>query len=307
MLVLSYNGDGIHGEAMMEESYYFEVDVTFEPNFEDLWATFCFENGSLGIQNLGQVEDKVLIRAYFSESWHGEAERLTDEFDKQFQASNLQLVRKEKLPNQNWREQWKDYFQTLDINQTWWISPPWEVSCRQKDLQTIIIEPGQGFGTGRHDSTALALLVMKEIWKGQYRHVLDVGCGSGILSIAAAKLGAKSVHAVDIEYASAKETAWNAKLNKMTCITSFAGTLDCVNAQYDLIVANMLCSELLDCSPFFAKLVNLDGVLICSGLLEKQLETFLDSFRTLGWSHQNIWQREQWCAVQLQLKNRDLL
>lgn len=176
------------------------------------------------------------------------------------------------LPERDWTEEFRAFFKPFDLPPRYRIAPPWEA---RGDLPPgtvqILIDPGQGFGTGRHESTRLCLREMAGRIDSASR-VFDVGSGSGILSIAAAKLGAARVCGVEIEPAAVRNSLKNLELNGLTGKVEIVegGPQAFASERFDLVVCNMLIQFSAPLFPLLAMLVEPGGALILSGFLRKE-------------------------------------
>ena len=203
------------------------------------------------------------------------------------------IVEKQKVEPKDWKE----YYKPIKVGKSIVIVPPWEVannSFVQKEL--IVINPGKAFGTGLHESTQLCLELMEELdFKG--KKVLDVGSGSGILSIYAAKKGADKVVAVDIDPFAVEETFENAKANKVEeKIEAFQGSAKDVEGTFDVVIANLeihIFREVLkDIAP------KIGGVGIFSGLYRvDELIEFLQMANKLGLKPKRVVEKKDWYSV----------
>lgn len=146
------------------------------------------------------------------------------------------LVRKEEVKHKDWKE----YYKPILIGENVVVVPPWEVAKPEWENRTVIvINPGKAFGTGLHESTQLSLQLLSEL-NLEGKRVLDVGCGSGILSIYCAKRGASEVVAVDIDPLAVEETIKNAKVNKVSeKIKALRGSAEDVKGVFPVVVANL--------------------------------------------------------------------
>ena len=178
----------------------------------------------------------------------------------------------------DWPETWKDGLAPIVISPRLVVRPPFASHALTAGQHEVVIEPRQAFGTGAHGSTALALaLVDAHLAKTRAARMLDVGAGSGVLAIAAIRLGASHALACDLDPIAARETAENAARNGVADrIRSFAGSLDALGpraGRFDVVVANVISSELRPILAALIERVTADGVAIFSGLLAAERET----------------------------------
>ncbi len=177
---------------------------------------------------------------------------------------------------EDWANAWKDYYHVTHIGQRLVIRPSWrEYSPKNREV-VVTLDPGMAFGTGVHPTTRMCLeQVEQRVQPGM--HVLDVGTGSGILALAAAKLGATSVYAIDNSSVAVESTRANVALNALTDrITVVHGVLDAEEAarrasQYNLILANIIAHIIGSIAPQLAQTLAPQGTLIVSGIIEARL------------------------------------
>lgn len=183
----------------------------------------------------------------------------------------------------DWANSWKQYFKPIEIGERLVIKPTWEV-YENKDLRKVLeIDPGSSFGTGTHETTRLCLTAVEKYIKG-HESVMDAGCGSGILGIAAMLLGAKRLVSFDIEEASIRVTKENCDLNGVTdLLSAYHGNIfrdmnlkDRIISEgpYDVILANIVPDVIKAMMSFFKDSISDKGILVCSGIItERETET----------------------------------
>lgn len=206
----------------------------------------------------------------------------------------------------NWAETWKKYYKPIPIGKRLMILPAWMDSPDEARIP-IRIEPGMAFGTGTHPSTQLCLQMLED-HTPVGEDVLDIGCGSGILSIAALKLGACHAYGVDIEAESIDNANLNATANQVTDKVDFAlGSVDEIKAglfhvkRAPLVLANILTHILIRLlNNGLADLLEPGGVLILSGILEEQLPDLKLKIRALGLQIVDRRQIDDWVALAIQ-------
>lgn len=209
------------------------------------------------------------------------------------------------IKDQDWMESWKQHYQPIPIGQRLEILPAW-VERPNPDRLPVRINPGMAFGTGTHPTTQLCLELMEKYLRPGIR-VFDIGCGSGILSVAAARLGAASVGAVDTDPASVSSTQENCELNQVLGLVEVEqGSLHTILAgrfgspQAPLVVTNILASVILGLfESGLADAVEPEGALLLSGILEDQVESILQKAAESGMTHLETRLIEDWAAIAL--------
>ena len=184
---------------------------------------------------------------------------------------------------EDWTVRWRESVRVQKVG-PFMIAPPW---LADGSARTIVIEPGLGFGTGEHETTRLALRMLAGVVRGG-DVVADVGCGSGILSIAAAKLGAARVAGVDNDAQAIRNAEDNVRYNGVdgvvTLVEGDASLLIPLLAPIRVIVANIVSSTLLEIEPAFARALAKQGDLIVGGVLCAERDAFVGALTDRGWS-----------------------
>jgi len=204
------------------------------------------------------------------------------------------------LRETDWANAWKEYFFVHRVGQRTVIVPSWrqaEYEPRAEDV-VLLLDPGMAFGTGLHPTTRLCLQAVEDCVKPGMR-VLDVGAGSGILAIAAARLGASAVEAVEIDPVAASVCQENVARNGVADVVHVtAGPLTgAPRKQYDLILANITVGTLLQLHPQLADHLNSNGMAVLSGVLAERADELLSALRDAGWRHERTEQEQDWVAI----------
>lgn len=204
-----------------------------------------------------------------------------------------------KRGDEEWKDKWKAYFKPSHITEHIIVRPSWEnyESASEQEI-VVTIDPGMAFGTGTHETTSLTVLLMEKYLKSDAR-VLDVGCGTGILSIIADRLGAGDVLGIDIDEQAVDASKQNSKLNELPNSVRFqTGDLtDGVEYQADVVVANLLTPLILRLSPDVPKHLVPGGRYIVSGVLTEQAESVENVLTELGFSILEKTEKGDWCAI----------
>jgi ribosomal protein L11 methyltransferase len=204
-----------------------------------------------------------------------------------------------RLADRAWERVWMEHFHPLQFGTRLWIIPSGH-NPPQPDAINLHLDPGLAFGTGTHATTALCLE-----WLDRHppldQDVIDYGCGSGILAVAAARLGARRVGAVDIDPQALQATSDNAARNDVGTKISTMLPEQLDEKRVDCLIANILARPLIDLAPRFARLLRIDGRLVLSGILNTQCTAVLAAyepwFRVIAKG-----QRDDWSRIELSLK-----
>lgn len=204
------------------------------------------------------------------------------------------------LQEEDWAENWKQYFHPLKVGDKILIQPEWEPLSEETDRVVFTINPGMSFGTGSHHTTQLCIEAIERHLKPNAT-VLDLGCGSGILSIIARLLGAGDTVAMDIDPNAVDIAIQNAKKNNVDRYTAFAGNILTDKAlqerfsstRYDLVVANIVADVIIPLAPLAKTFIKDDGVFIASGIILPRLHevrgALEENFRIESVHEKNDW------------------
>lgn len=206
---------------------------------------------------------------------------------------------------EDWANNWKQYFKPLKIGEKLLIKPSWEEVPEGEQGKILEIDPASSFGTGQHNTTQLCLeLVEKYLTEGD--RVLDLGCGSGILSIGAALLGAGECTAVDIDANSVKIAAENAEKNhidsskyRAICgnVIDDGELVGAIGSGYELVCANIVADVLIGMSGLFKGFLKPGGKLIVSGIIDMRKDEVLDVIKSQGFVLLELKEKEDWVAA----------
>jgi ribosomal protein L11 methyltransferase len=213
----------------------------------------------------------------------------------QFIGSPLNAWVSELLQDQVWERAWMEHFKPMKFANKLWVCPSGQ---EQYDADTVCmtLDPGLAFGTGTHPTTALCLE-----WLASHdlkdKVVIDFGCGSGILAIAALLLGARHAHAIDIDPQALTASQYNAEKNQVQDRISYYLPEQFTPFEADVVLANILAKPLIELSPSISQLVAKQGNLILSGILNEQADSVADAYRQLGFVVGEAVKQEDWCRL----------
>lgn len=213
------------------------------------------------------------------------------------------LMTLENIRDADWETSWKQYYKPLEIGERLLVVPQWE-KAEETGRVTVTLDPGLTFGTGNHATTRLCLTALEKYIRGGER-VLDLGCGSGILSIAALRLGAASALAVDIDEQCLTVARDNAALNGIgpeTLTVRIGNVLTdgafrvSLNRDYDVVLANIVADVILGLAPLVPGLLRKGGVFLCSGIIDQRAEEVARGLEAAGWTILERHEDDGWAA-----------
>ncbi|AEG31168.1 50S ribosomal protein L11 methyltransferase [Thiomicrospira cyclica] len=199
----------------------------------------------------------------------------------------------ELIEDKDWVREWMDQFQPMLFGENLWIVPSW-LPAPNPAATNLLLDPGLAFGTGTHPTTAMCLGWLDNN-PPVSKSVIDYGCGSGILAIAAAKLGASSVFATDIDPQAITATLDNAQRNQVNLQAGLVKEIRLPTSE--LILANILAGPLAELAPILSQHLQIDGQLVLSGLLVSQAETLIACYQDVGIHMQLVNQHEDWALL----------
>jgi len=204
----------------------------------------------------------------------------------------------------DWASAWKEFFQVEQVGRHIVVRPTWREFSPSPEDVVLHLDPGMAFGTGQHETTRMCLVVLEELAEPGMR-VLDVGCGSGILSVAAARLGAASVTAVDLDSVAVEATAVNAARNGVAAIVQVAeGSLDdgwpfgaMPSAEFDLVLANIHAAAAETLAPAYWHALRPGGTLVASGMIAERLDGACAALSNNGFDRLDVRVLGEWRTV----------
>ncbi|WP_313430680.1 50S ribosomal protein L11 methyltransferase [Siminovitchia terrae] len=201
------------------------------------------------------------------------------------------------VKEEDWATAWKKYYHPVNVSDRFTIVPTWEDYTPSDNELIIELDPGMAFGTGTHPTTVMCIQALeKTVKKGDT--IIDVGTGSGVLSIAAALLGAKEVKALDLDEVAVEAARQNISLNRVaeTVTVEKNDLLNGITKQADIIVANILAEVIISFADEAAKAVKKGGFFITSGIIEQKCEEVKAVLQEAGFTIEETIRMEDWAA-----------
>ena len=283
-----------------------QISIETSKEAEDALSNLLMEMGSGG----AQIDDdrlnsnKVTVTAYFPpDDTVGERISKISKLLRDMRELNINVgmgrISIKNLDELDWSERWKEFFKPLPIGERILVYPSWESVSDFPSRDILVkIDPGMAFGTGGHSTTLLALELLESVLQGGEK-VADVGTGSGILSIAAVKLGARKVTAIDVDARAAAVARENLKKNGVSSkVHVICGDLlSIIDDRYDIIVSNIYTKVILSMIPDFKHYLKGDGRLILSGILTRELPEIENGLQNSNFMVMGTRSHEEWVAV----------
>ena len=283
-----------------------ELRVEAPPSIGEGVSNFLIELGSPGViqdtfpGTKGPKKESIL--AYFpnSLSFSSLKKKIRDYFSSVSPSRKPLVFRWKVLREENWAEKWKTNFKPLHATRRIVIKPPWEEYREKKGEIVIVIDPGMAFGTGTHPTTQMCLQAMEELMPSFPRppSILDFGTGSGILAIAAQKLGAVRIWAVDSDPVAVRCARENAVANRLGSRIEFqTGSAEGRQSRFGMVVANLLPQELLKTAALLSRRVSSRGFLVASGILRGQKKEIAAAFSEKGMTVVSSREKKGWVCL----------
>lgn len=286
-------------ELVIDKLYEYEIDGV---NVEDDKLIFDMYESGTGWELIDLPDEKpgdfVRLKVFFdigeyNEFIKGELLEYIEKLDR-----DVHIISEEILDNMDWANEWKKYFKVLKLGESIVIKPSWEEYEKNEGEIVIDIDPGMAFGTGTHASTAMCLKILeKQNVSGL--DVLDIGSGSGILSIAAAKLRAKSVTAIDIDPVCVETTIENAELNNCAdlIIAKEADLTKGLDGKFDYVLINIIAEVIVHLLDYLHVNLKKGSKLILSGIIEENTDMVIDKLKERGYMVLELNRDSGWTSI----------
>jgi len=302
-----------------ETGKWLKIELSAPSELMEALGNFLTESGVQGVfqeslapQNTAgdfpEALKEEVLKAYFPQDNRSEKrlaalQKYIDSLSEIFPDFEKPSFTTEIICDPNWGEQWKKYFKPLRVSKNIIIKPTWERYTPDSRDIVIEIDPGMAFGTGQHASTRMCIEAIEDIimndrsikeWK-----VLDVGCGTGILGITAAKMGAQDVICVDIDRKAAEIAGENAAINNVqTSLRTLNKNAGAIDKPRNLIIANLTSNLLLSLRQHLVQLLLPEGYMILSGIIEQDAKNVEEQFSADPLAiHKVITEKEWVCYI----------
>lgn len=286
---------------------WWEIQVLCDPVLDDMvfWRLRKFGCRGTATELKGTTS---LVRAYLPEGQARALDLAALSLLLRQDALTLQqpipIVQWHLIDEEDWSSAWKDHWQPQEIGDRFLIYPAWMTPPADSQRLILRLDPGAAFGTGTHPTTQLCLesLEMRLGPEDTDSVIADIGCGSGILSIGAALLGAKQIYAVDIDELAVRAASSNRDLNHIAAarLTVELGSVDrlheILETPIDGILCNILAEVVVDLLPQLNDLIKPTSWGIISGVLLDQAKPVADALEQNGWIVGTLWRRQDWCC-----------
>jgi ribosomal protein L11 methyltransferase len=290
------------GENLRDEESWFEITLVTANDAVDLLTESLAALGHAGSEvhelDGGETELRVFLQAPSEATAADGARRLEAAL-----CSRAALAGLRQLDARVWREDWKRHFERTLLGARFEIFPPWDADAARAmgpGRLALVINPGMAFGTGRHETTAGCMELLETLVRPGDA-VLDLGCGSGILAIAALKLGAKRIVAVDNDPDALRATIENAQANDAFAVEVLLadGPPANLEREFDVAVANILAEPLAEMAPRLTSCVRSSGALVLSGIESQRRALVEVAYSRQDWHVTRDIERSGWVSLAL--------
>jgi ribosomal protein L11 methyltransferase len=293
----------------MSANKWWEIEISCHPGLEEIIFWRLAEYGCNGMAT-HQQEGGVMLKAYLPQADKSlpEISQFLASFERDARSYGLRVPQAgcRLIQEEDWGKTWKDHWQAMPIGQRLLINPAW-LEPPETDRHIVKIEPGSAFGTGTHATTQLCLKALEmRLPPGRGGAIIgDLGCGSGILGVAALLLGAKQVYATDTDDLAVKATIENMELNGLPSeqMEVSEGSIEMLSilipGPLDGFVCNILATVIIELIPQMAELVKPGGWGILSGILSDQVPDVSQKLEDYGWILGSVWQQQGWACLNI--------
>lgn len=270
--------------------YWTKVTATLDSIPED-WAPLANAFDEAGISGTLQTDHPPTIAGYAFEPETSTLSSLSDRLT----TLGAARIETESVEEEDWAEGWKQFFKPRAIGNRFIVRPTWE-ACDSEGRIEIVLDPGQAFGTGDHPTTRMCLCLMEDLdWNS--KQVADIGCGSGILSVAALKLGADRVVGVEIESAAVESARENATRNSVEYQVHQGAGFEPLEGTWDIVLSNIISAAILRLVPDAALRIRPGGYWVVSGIIVQNWPDVQAAAESAGFTTTRILEEDGWIGA----------
>lgn len=242
-------------------------------------------------------QSKALLQSIKLDLMKLKSDELYGELEDGVQFGRLYMEEKQ-VDDQDWKENWSEHFKQVRLTDSLVVKSTLAYPLASPDSHTIVLDPGMAFGTGTHETTALCATLM-DTYGCKDKIVLDIGCGSGILSIAAARLGSPKVVGVDIDPLAVETAKENVRMNHTSeWVTIMEGDLtNGLNIKAQIVVANLVAELVIGLAGSVKPCLAEGGIFISSGILNEKQPAVVSALKQQGFEILTILEKGDWCAI----------
>jgi ribosomal protein L11 methyltransferase len=279
-----------------------EISIDVHPAAHEAVSAFLFDLGCQGIAT--EDAHPCTLKAYLPscsgklEGIRSRIETFLRETEGIFPEARSPVLRINRIEDQDWSAGWRAFFRAERITPRLLVVPAWESIPAEPGPHLIRIDPGPAFGTGQHPTTRMCLAAIEKFPKDQPWTMLDIGTGSGILAIYAAKLGASRVLALDTDPEALRWAGKSIALNTPPPTIELAsGRVENLTGSFHLLTANLTLDVIQQLMPHFSRLLEPQGWLILSGLLREQVDRVEERLTGYGFRTIQVFHQQEWACI----------
>ncbi|HPO03898.1 MAG TPA: 50S ribosomal protein L11 methyltransferase [Bacillota bacterium] len=286
---------GISGVELQEPGVY--------ADFLNKRSSYDWDYIDPSVENLSGISPSITF--YLEDSLQGIG--LLEDVLEDIRVFHIDKIEIAGASDEDWKDKWKQYFKPTRITDRFVVKPSWEPYEKKPDELVIEIDPGMAFGTGAHSTTKLCIRLLEKYLNNERKTVLDMGCGSGVLAIASALLGAKKVLGVEIDPVAVEIAKKNIAANNLL------GNVDIIQGDLtkgieykaDVLAANLTADLIISLLKDASEHLNKNGIVIVSGILQEKEDEVVSAFIDAKYHILDMLKEEEWCAMAAALNREE--